>query len=92
MEAFVIQGGQRLEGALRVDGAKNAALPILAACVLTVLPELMRGFDDLRMVMYSLVLIVMMLFRPEGLLGSYDFSMSRLIEKAVTKLKGGRKA
>ncbi len=35
MESFVIQGGRRLEGTVRVDGAKNAALPILAACVLT---------------------------------------------------------
>ena len=35
MEALVIQGGKRLEGTLRVDGAKNAALPILAASVLT---------------------------------------------------------
>lgn len=35
MESFVIQGGKRLEGVVRVDGAKNAALPILAACVLT---------------------------------------------------------
>ncbi|MBQ8201689.1 MAG: UDP-N-acetylglucosamine 1-carboxyvinyltransferase [Clostridia bacterium] len=35
MESFVVQGGKRLEGTLRVDGAKNAALPILAACVLT---------------------------------------------------------
>ncbi len=35
MEALVIQGGRRLEGSLRVDGAKNAALPILAASVLT---------------------------------------------------------
>jgi branched-chain amino acid transport system permease protein len=76
-----------------VLGGRGSMLgSVLAACVLTVLPELMRGFDDLRMVMYSVVLIVMMLFRPEGLLGSYDFSMSRLIEKAVTKLKGGRKA
>jgi len=76
-----------------VLGGRGSMLgSVLAACVLTVLPELMRGFDDLRMVMYSLVLIVMMLFRPEGLLGSYDFSLSRLIEKAVTKLKGGRKA
>ena len=32
---FVVQGGRRLEGTLRVDGAKNAALPILAASVLT---------------------------------------------------------
>ncbi len=35
MESLVIQGGRRLEGSLRVDGAKNAALPILAASVLT---------------------------------------------------------
>ena len=35
MESLVIHGGKRLEGTLRVDGAKNAALPILAASVLT---------------------------------------------------------
>ena len=35
MESFVINGGRRLSGTLRVDGAKNAALPILAASVLT---------------------------------------------------------
>ena len=34
MEAFVVRGGRKLEGTMRVDGAKNAALPILAACVL----------------------------------------------------------
>lgn len=32
---LVVQGGKRLGGSLRVDGAKNAVLPILAACVLT---------------------------------------------------------
>ena len=35
MEAFVVQGGRKLAGSVRVDGAKNAALPILAASVLT---------------------------------------------------------
>ena len=34
MEGFVVRGGRRLEGTLRVDGAKNAVLPLLAACVL----------------------------------------------------------
>lgn len=27
MEAFVVRGGRKLEGTMRVDGAKNAALP-----------------------------------------------------------------
>lgn len=35
MEAFLVEGGYRLEGSLRVDGAKNAVLPILAAAILT---------------------------------------------------------
>ena len=35
MESLVIQGGRRLEGTICVHGAKNAALPILAASVLT---------------------------------------------------------
>lgn len=35
MEAFLVEGGTRLEGTLRVDSAKNAVLPILAAAILT---------------------------------------------------------
>jgi UDP-N-acetylglucosamine 1-carboxyvinyltransferase len=35
MEKFVIQGGVSLSGELTVAGNKNAALPILAACLLT---------------------------------------------------------
>ena len=47
MESFVVQGGRRLEGTLRVDGAKNAALPILAACVLTEDDVLLTGMPDI---------------------------------------------
>ena len=42
-----------------------------------------RSFESYRMVVYSLVLILMMIFRPGGLLGSYDFSMSRIVEKIM---------
>src|SRR5512133_4160873 len=35
MEKFVIQGGEPLSGEVAVAGNKNAALPILAACLLT---------------------------------------------------------
>jgi UDP-N-acetylglucosamine 1-carboxyvinyltransferase len=35
MEMFVIQGGRPLSGRVRVSGAKNAALPILAASIMT---------------------------------------------------------
>ena len=45
--------------------------------------EATRSFDSYRMVVYSLVLVLMMIFRPGGLLGSYDFSMSRIVEKIM---------
>lgn len=56
---------------------------VLSASVLTILPEALRAFDNYRMVAYSLALVIMMIFRPKGLLGSYDFSMSRMLEKAL---------
>ena len=61
---------------------------ILSATVLTILPELLRSFSDYRMVVYSLALVVMMIFRPKGLLGSYDFSLSRSMEKFLNRLTG----
>ncbi|HZR24892.1 MAG TPA: UDP-N-acetylglucosamine 1-carboxyvinyltransferase [Vicinamibacterales bacterium] len=35
MSTLVIEGGQRLSGSVEVEGNKNAALPLLAACLLT---------------------------------------------------------
>jgi hypothetical protein len=43
---------------------------VLGAILLTVLPEALRGFAEYRMVIYSLLLIVLMITRPQGLLGS----------------------
>ena len=56
---------------------------VLSATVLTVLPELLRAVSDYRMVAYSLLLVIMMIFRPQGLLGSYDFSLSHILEKII---------
>jgi len=35
MDKFLIQGGNRLEGTIRISGAKNAALPAMTAALLT---------------------------------------------------------
>lgn len=69
---------------------------VLSASVLTVLPEALRSVEDLRMVAYSLALVVMMIFRPKGLLGSYDFSMSKALERILNtvfrpKLRAAKK-
>ena len=44
----------------------------IAATVLTILPEYLRALANLRMVIYSVALIVLMLVRPRGLLGTTE--------------------
>ena len=44
----------------------------LAAIFLTVLPELLRDFEQYRLIVYALLLIIMMLVRPQGLLGIHE--------------------
>lgn len=47
MDAFLIEGGHRLQGSLRVDAAKNAVLPILAASILTEDPVTLEDVPDI---------------------------------------------
>ncbi len=47
MDMFVVHGGRRLRGRVRVSGAKNAALPIMAAALVSDGPTLLHGVPDL---------------------------------------------
>ncbi|MFM8370310.1 MAG: UDP-N-acetylglucosamine 1-carboxyvinyltransferase, partial [Chloroflexota bacterium] len=48
MEEFVIEGGIPLNGEVTPSGNKNAALPLLAACLLTDEPVIMRNVPQIR--------------------------------------------
>jgi UDP-N-acetylglucosamine 1-carboxyvinyltransferase len=48
MDAIRIRGGKRLEGTISVSGAKNAALPILCATLLSEGESLLRNVPKLR--------------------------------------------
>jgi branched-chain amino acid transport system permease protein len=50
-----------------MGGMGNTTGVILAAILLTVLGESLRQFGDFRMILYSLVIIVLMILRPQGL-------------------------
>lgn len=41
---------------------------ILAAIAITVLPELAREFADYRMLLFGAVMVLMMIWRPQGLI------------------------
>ncbi len=48
MEKFLIEGGIPLQGEVTPSGNKNAALPLLAACLLTEEPVVLRNVPDIR--------------------------------------------
>ncbi len=48
MARFIIEGGRPLAGTTRVMGNKNAALPMLAACLLTDAPMALHNVPDIR--------------------------------------------
>jgi len=56
-EAFVIEGGRPLEGRIRAAGNKNAALPVLAACLLTSEPVVLHNVPRIRDVETMMALI-----------------------------------
>ena len=54
MSAYIVEGGRPLEGSVRVHGAKNSVLPILAACLLSPEECVVRNCPDLSDVTASL--------------------------------------
>jgi branched-chain amino acid transport system permease protein len=46
--------------------------PFIGAAVVTILPEALRGSEGLYLIIYSLAVILMMLFMPKGLVGIWD--------------------
>ncbi len=69
---------------------------VVASFALTMLQEQLRFMKDYRLVIYPALLIAMMIFRPQGLLGTKELRLTRLFsrkwwKKNLAKLKkGGR--
>src|SRR5450830_1390701 len=57
MDAFLIKGPSRLSGTLRASGAKNAALPAMAAALLTAQPVILEDIPELADVRTMRVLL-----------------------------------
>ncbi|MGI6332420.1 MAG: branched-chain amino acid ABC transporter permease [Zhaonellaceae bacterium] len=54
---------------------------VLAAMAVTALNALLIDFGGLRMIIYALLLIIIMVFRPQGLLGTKEFTFRSLFRE-----------
>lgn len=57
-----------------LGGLGSLSGSVLAAILLTIVTTYLQGFPETRMIIYSLVLILVMLYRPSGLLGTKEIT------------------
>lgn len=62
-----------------LGGIGSISGTVVTAIVLGVLDVILQNFGSLRMVIYALVLIIVMIFRPKGLLGTSEFSLKKIL-------------
>ena len=78
-----------------IGGTGSFTGSIIGAAFLSALPEAMRQFSIYRMLAYSIVLVLVMIFKPGGIFGTYEFSLTRVLKKLAGgelfkgKKKGG---
>lgn len=75
MDKLVIRGGQPLQGTIRVSGAKNAALPTMAACLLTAEEVVLKNIPDVRDIQTTRRLLEAMGVETEGSGGHHRISL-----------------
>ena len=60
---------------------------ILGAIVLGLISMFLSSYTELRMVLYALLLVIIMIFRPQGLMGSKEFSIA-MFKRAGDRISG----
>jgi branched-chain amino acid transport system permease protein len=57
-----------------LGGLGSLSGSVLAAILLTIVTTFLQDYPETRMIIYSLVLILMMIFRPQGLMGTREIT------------------
>lgn len=77
-------------------GIQSLIGPVITGFVLIAVPELLRQFAEWRLVIYGLLFVVVMLFRPQGLLGYVEMNLnfarrlwSKWIRRQAAESRGG---
>ncbi|MDO4321501.1 MAG: branched-chain amino acid ABC transporter permease [Lachnospiraceae bacterium] len=68
-----------------IGGTGSMTGSIIGATFLSALPEAMRAFAKYRMLGYSVVLVLIMIFRPGGIFGRWEFSLSKVLRRIAGK-------
>ncbi|HOJ09324.1 MAG TPA: branched-chain amino acid ABC transporter permease [Clostridiales bacterium] len=70
-----------------LGGMGSISGSILAAVLLAIISAYLQAFPDLRMVIYSILLVIIMIFRPQGLMGTKELSLNSFLKKRPAKVE-----
>jgi branched-chain amino acid transport system permease protein len=59
-------------GMIILGGMGSIPGSVIGALVLTIIPEMMRGLMEYRLIIYGLVIVIMLILRPSGLCGGFN--------------------
>lgn len=86
---FGFQKSVDIVTAVVLGGMGSLSGSILSAAFLICLPEVLRPIQDYRMIIYSASLVILMLFRPQGLMGTKELSL-QIFKKPFKKINSDR--
>jgi branched-chain amino acid transport system permease protein len=77
-DAFFITESFSMLAMVIVGGMGTLIGPVLGAILLTILPELLRGIGDLRLIVYGAAVTLVVLFMPGGLVQAFRVVVRRI--------------
>jgi len=86
-ESFTLLNSVMVVSMVVLGGMGSVSGVALGALLLVVLPEALRGFSEYRMLLFGLAMVLVMLLRPQGLLGETQIPRSRPQEGKQTAEK-----
>lgn len=69
-----------------LGGLGSTTGAVIAAIFITILTAVLQPFPEVRMILYALILIIVMIYRPQGLMGNKELG-----RKSLGKIWGGRR-
>lgn len=73
---FTIALSSNLLAAVVFGGIQSLIGPVITAFVLVAIPQILLTFAEWRLIIYGLLFVIVMIFRPQGLLGYTEMNMN----------------
>lgn len=86
---FAQERSSDLLASVVLGGMHSITGPVIASFLLVFVPEFLRGLSKWRLVVYGIMFVLIMAFRPQGLMGFWELSPKRLLQTLKRRTQSG---